>query len=156
MQYFCSSISPCYFLHCLPQFFLTLSLRVYIPIKSIHVDRTTTMRLNNINVSHSLFCTIWLCGLQPKCAQTKFSWTKFARPHLPQPKFAQTQICPKPNLPRPKFAQAKFAQTHICPSQICPEPSLPQKKYMCQKINKIVKFLWTETQKFQIFTTFLP
>ena len=94
--------------------------------------------------------------LHPKFAQTKFSRTKFARPHLPQPKFAQTQICPKPNLPRPKFAQAKFAQTHICPSQICPEPSLPQKKYMCQKINKIVKFLWTETQKFQIFTTFLP
>ena len=94
--------------------------------------------------------------LHPKFAQTKFSRTKFARPHLPQPKFAQTQICPKPNLPRPKFAQAKFAQTHICPSQICPEPSLPQKKYMCQKINKIVKFLWTETQKFQIFMTFLP
>ena len=45
-----------------PSLFATILLdTISQSIKSIHVDRTITMRLNNINVSHSLFCTIWLC-----------------------------------------------------------------------------------------------
>ena len=72
-------------------------------------------------------------------------------PSLHRLKFAQSQICPdpslpRPNLPRPIFAQAKFAQSQVCP-----------KRSICvKKSTKLSKFLWTETQKFQIFTTFLP
>ena len=82
------------------------------PTESIYLERESKI----INRLHPIF------------AQTTFARTKFARPCLPNPKFAQTEICSKINLPRPIFAQAKFAQTHICPSQICLGPNLPQKK----------------------------